>query len=97
MRAGDVDGSGVEIDDEDPAMRIGRLLNGLRHRRRIDAGRARRRLDDDVLEVVDFLRRAVFENLEVVGGQVLDRDAAFRGEGVHADQVRPAAESWWLL
>ncbi len=50
-----------------------------------------------MLEVVDLLRRAVLEDLEVGGVQVLDRDTALPREGHHADQVRASAKPRRLL
>src|SRR5215471_6209852 len=55
-----------------------------------------RTVDDDVFEVVDLLRSAVLEELEVRGGQILNGRAVFRREDVDAHHVRPAAEAWLL-
>jgi hypothetical protein len=88
----------VEEHDEDASMRVGGELVRHARRRRIDAlGLRSRGRDDDVLESVDFLRRALLVELEVRSGEVLDRDAVLCGEHVDLHEVRPAAEPGWLL
>ena len=49
-------------------------------------------IDDDVLERFDLLRAVVFEQLEILRVQVLDRNTALRRVDVHAYEVRLGAE-----
>ena len=83
----DVHAAGIEKDHEYASMRVGRKLVGPRRRRRIDAFALRGRLPHDVLERLDLLRDAVLRDLEIGGGQILDRLAVLRRVGVHPDSL----------
>src|SRR5262249_59792380 len=96
--AGDVDVIGVEEDDEHARARTLRHRSRLGHAVRLDARLLRSRgTDDDVLELLDLLRRAVLEYFKVVGAQISDRRAVLRRIDVDADVVRFGAERRWRL
>jgi hypothetical protein len=50
-----------------------------------------------VLERRDLLRRAIFEELEVLCGEVQYWLAVLRRERVNPDEIGLDAKRWWLL
>ena len=97
VRAFDVHAARVEIHHEDTAAWIGRQLVRARRRSRIDTFSLCGRMHDDVLEALDRSADAVFRNLEVRCGQVLDRHAVARRIDIHAHEVRSGLEGRLLL
>ena len=89
VRGADVDVVGIEEEDEQPRLRLlghrARLADRVRlHTRVLRAGGA----DDDALELLDGLRRAALEDLEVGLGEVRHRrTVASRRIRVDADVV----------
>ena len=87
------DVGGVEEEDEKPRLGVGRHLARLCHgvrlgrRRQVQRGR---RLDDHVLEGLDFLGHAVLLDLEVLVLQVDDRLPAGGRIDVHAHKFAAA-------
>src|SRR5262249_28843422 len=95
MRAVDRHVVDVEEDDEDAGAgilrRLTRFFDGVRLTPQILRQVA---ANDHVLELLDLLRRAALEDLEVTLREVRDRRAILRGIDVHADVVRLGAERW---
>ncbi len=83
----------VHEQDEQPRAWIGshrrRLADGVRLDP-IGLGAVRSRLDE--LELLDRLRGVVFQDLEVVRGQVGDRPPVLRDVGIDAHEVGAPAE-----
>ena len=83
----------VEIDDEHAVVRIGGLIERLPLRVRIAPLALRQaRFDAHELEVLDLLRLAVFEDLEVVGRQSFDDPAVALRVGIDGDEHGPRPE-----
>ena len=94
MRAFDLDVVGIEEHDEQARARALRHRQRFANRVRLHPGVLRSGgADDDVLELLDALRDAAFEDLEVGLGEIRDRRAILhRRRDVDADVVGLGAE-----